>query len=77
MLVEFSLKLVCSTMCEKMFTFLEMALNLGIFTHAPLHSKLVPSCCHYTLGRGKLLIPPGAFFREFVTSNSRKGLRKL
>ena len=41
MLVEFSLKLVYATLCWKkfkfmMFTFLENALNLGVFTHAPL-----------------------------------------
>ena len=45
MLVEFSLKLSYSTICEKNFeflefTFLENALIQSIFTHAPPHSKL-------------------------------------
>ena len=48
MLVEFSLKLLYSTMCGKNFqiygvhTVLENALIRGIFTHAPPHSKLTP-----------------------------------
>ena len=45
MLVECSFKLLFSTMCGESFkymefTFLENALNRGIFAHALLHSKL-------------------------------------
>ena len=43
------------------FTFLEIALNLGIFTHAPsslLKTRLPPpSSYDNTQGRGKLLTP--------------------
>ena len=69
MLEEFSLKLVYSTMVGKsfksmVFTFIENALNLDIFTHTyfPFHSKLSLSSYHHTLSRGKLLILPCSIF---------------
>ena len=69
MLVEFSLKFVYSTMCENIFkfivsTFLEKALNIGIFLHAPHDSKLALSSCHHTRDREKLLIPSRQHFFE-------------
>ena len=68
MLAEFSLKLVYTTSWVGQFfkfmvlTFLENALNLGIFTHVPPNQNSTPSSCHHTLGRRKLLIPPGSIF---------------
>ena len=70
MLFVFSLKLVYSTMCGKVFKIcgvhiLENALNLGIFTHAPFSTQnLPPSFYYHTLGTGKLIIPPGSIFSK-------------
>ena len=58
------------------FIFLENALILGIFAHAPHHSKLDPSPCHH-IGRGKVLIPPGSIFSKICFHNSRKTWRKI
>ena len=84
MLVEFSLKLLYSTMCGKsfqiygvhMFTFLQNALNRGIFTHAPPHSKFAPSSCHHALCRRKLFIPPGSILSKICFSKQQKGVEE-
>ena len=63
------------------FTFLENALNLGIFIHAlSSQSKLSSNSYHQIfgrVGRGKLLICLAAFFRKSVPPNSRERWRKI
>ena len=88
MLVEFSLKLLYSTMCGKNFQIygvikknarkiLENALIRGIFTHAPPHSKLAPpNSCHHALGRRKLLIPPGSILSQTCFPQQQKGVEE-
>ena len=83
MLVEFSLKLLYSTMCGKIFkvmefTFLENALIRSIFTHAPPHSKLAPKFLPSRPRQKEIThSPQAAFFRKSVSHNSRKVQRKL
>ena len=78
MLVEFSLQLVYIPPCvEKffkfmMFTVLENALNLGIFTHISSHSKLAPKFLLSTLGRRKLFIPPDSIFSKICFPQHQK-----
>ena len=61
------------------FTFPENALIRRFFTDVLPQSKPVPSSCNHALGKGKENYPflEAAFFRKFVSSNSRKGWRKL
>ena len=84
MLAEFSLKLAYSTMSQKSFkfvniTFLENALNLDIFTLAcPLPTQdSSPSFSHHTLGREKLLIPPGSIFSKICLHQQQKGVEEI
>ena len=58
------------------FTFLENALNVGIFSHAPHHSKLAPSSCHHTLGKGKLLILPGSIISKIFFPQQQKEMEE-
>ena len=60
------------------FTFLENALNLDIFTHGPPpHSKIPPSSYHHALDRRNYSFSQAAFFRKSVSHNSWKRWRKL
>ena len=55
------------------FTFLENALNLSIFTHAPLPTQnFPPNSYHHTLGRRKLLISPGSIFWKIYFRQQQK-----
>ena len=54
------------------FTFLENALNLSIFAHISPAQNLPPSSCHHTLGRRKLLIPPGSIFAKICFPQQQK-----
>ena len=59
------------------FRFLENALNIDIFTHAPLPTQsLFPNSYHHTLGRRKLLTPPGSIFSKFVFPTAERDGRK-
>ena len=59
------------------FTFLENALNLGIFTRAPLPTQNSPSSSyHRTLDRGKLLIPPGSISSNICFPQQQKGMEE-
>ena len=59
------------------FKIIGNALNLGVFTHAPLPSQNSPrSFYHHTLGRGKLLILPGSIFSKICFPQRQKVMEK-
>ena len=59
------------------FTSLESALNLCIFTHVSLPTQNTPpSSYHRTLGRGKLIIPAGGIFSNICFPQHQKGVEK-
>ena len=81
MLVEFSLKLLYSTMCGKIFQIYGVHISRkciirGIFTHALSHSILAPSSCHHVLGKKKLLIPPGSILSKICFPQQQKGVEQ-
>ena len=82
MLIEFSLKLVYilpgvgRIFKFMVLTFLENALDLGIFTMSLLTLSSPPSSCQHTIARRKLLIPhpPGQlFFENMFPPTGEKG----
>ena len=72
MLVEFSLKLLYIPPCVGkffkfiIFTFLENALNLGIFTHVPPHSKLGPKFLSSHPRQKEITHSPRQYFFEYL-----------
>ena len=79
MLVEFSLKLVYIPPCVEnffkfmVFTFLENALNLGIFTHVSPHSKLAPKFLLSHPRQKEITHSQGSIFPKICFPNSRRG----
>ena len=66
-------------MCEENFQIYDVHIPrkcIGILTHAPHHSKLAPTSCHHTLGRRKLLIPPGSIFSKICFPQQEKGVEE-
>ena len=81
MLVEFSLRLLYSTMCGKIFKFmkfriLENTFIRSIFTHVHPTQNLPPSSCHHALDRRKLLIPPGRILSKICFPQQQKGVEE-
>ena len=75
MLVEFSLKRLYSTIFKSFQIYGVHILRKYILTHSPLQSTLAPT--FLSLCPRRYSFPKAAFFRKFVSFNSRKGWRKL
>ena len=80
MLAEFSLKLVYVPTCAgiifkfMIFTFLENALNLGIFSYVPPHSKIArKSLSLYPRQREIAHSPRQRFFRNLFSPTAERG----
>ena len=58
------------------FTFLENALNLIILVMLPFPTQNSRSSYHQTLGRGKLLIPPGSISSQIFFPQQQKRVKK-
>ena len=82
MLVEFSLKLLYSTMCGKNFQIYGVHIPRKFIDSRHLYScpcptqNLPPSSCHHTLGRRKLLIPPSSILSKIYFPQQEKGVEE-
>ena len=78
MLVEFSLKVLYSTMCGKTFQICRVhAPRKSVdFTHAHLPQNSPPSFCHHVLDRRKLLIPPFSILLKIYFPQQQKGAQE-
>ena len=81
MLLEFSLKVLYSTMCGKNFQIYGVHIprkyiDSRLFYSCPSPLKTRPSSCHHALGRRKLLNYPGSILPKICFPQQQKGVEE-